>query len=332
MTQLVPALRSMDLVKAGVEGWWGDITHMVKLATGEVTYGDYSVGVPANLGAESCAVLATYWVTFAIFLYFVDKYVLPPFSRFMVGDELSKDSEGGKTGTPLRVKYSIAVRELAFYAFSTTVHIWLYALRHQWAWPSGFHLLYQHRDDIFVEREMRFTAFFETTWYMVTVVFLFMDFKRKDFAVMVAHHLITIALIWTSWQPSHVHTGAVVIMLHNPSDVLLQLAKLCSYKAWAPFDTIFFVLLAISWPILRLYAFPLFIKEAFTHEVLVENWQPVNALGSWLLAALVPLHLYWFVLILKVIVKAVTGGGLKDNREEGDGVDSVKAKETKKTA
>ena len=114
VTQLVPALRSMDLVKAGVEGWWGDITHMVKLATGEVTYGDYSVGVPANLGAESCAVLATYWVTFAIFLYFVDKYVLPPFSRFMVGDELSKDSEGGKTGTPLRVKYSIAVRELAF--------------------------------------------------------------------------------------------------------------------------------------------------------------------------------------------------------------------------
>merc|ERR1719238_1784557 len=148
----------MDLVKAGVEGWWGDITHMVKLATGEVTYGDY----------------------------FVDKYVLPPFSRFMVGDELSKDSEGGKTGTPIRVKYSIAVRELAFYAFSTTVHIWLYALRHQWAWPSGFHLLYQHRDDILVEREMRFTAFFETTWYMVTVVFLFMDFKRKDFAVMVA--------------------------------------------------------------------------------------------------------------------------------------------------
>jgi len=37
---------------------------------------------------------------------------------------------------------------------------------------------------------MRYTYFFELAWYLTGVALLFLDFKRKDFAVMLTHHVV----------------------------------------------------------------------------------------------------------------------------------------------
>lgn len=50
--------------------------------------------------------------------------------------------------------------------------------------------------------------------------------------------------------------GAIVMILHDPSDVCLESAKVCQYLGFERAATGFFVLLLLSWLGLRLVVFP----------------------------------------------------------------------------
>ena len=49
---------------------------------------------------------------------------------------------------------------------------------------------------------------------------------------MFCHHCFTIVLIGFSFYIGHTPVGCLVIILHNISDVPLQLGKLVNYKQW----------------------------------------------------------------------------------------------------
>lgn len=53
--------------------------------------------------------------------------------------------------------------------------------------------------------------------------------------------------------------GSVVLAIHDASDVILESAKLSKYLGSEIFASIFFLVFALSWVILRLIYFPAFV-------------------------------------------------------------------------
>uniref|UniRef100_A0A803M642 TLC domain-containing protein n=1 Tax=Chenopodium quinoa TaxID=63459 RepID=A0A803M642_CHEQI len=80
--------------------------------------------------------------------------------------------------------------------------------------------------------------------------------RRKDFAVMMSHHIITVLLISCSYMTSFFRIGSIVLALHDASDVFMEAAKISKYSDKELAASVFFGLFALSWLMLRLIFFP----------------------------------------------------------------------------
>ncbi|CAI9769122.1 unnamed protein product [Fraxinus pennsylvanica] len=76
--------------------------------------------------------------------------------------------------------------------------------------------------------------------------------RRKDFSVMMSHHVVTVILIAYSYMARFFRIGAVTLALHDASDVFLEAAKVFKYYENELGASVCFGLFAISWFTLRL--------------------------------------------------------------------------------
>ena len=110
---------------------------------------------------------------------------------------------------------------------------------------------------------------------------LWWEVRRADFGAMLAHHVCTIVLI-VGAHICHFHrAGALVMLLHDPSDVLLEGAKLASYAGWQGAAGALFGALTVSWAALRLGCLPRVVVSVWRDAALV--WSQRAA--RWLAAA-----------------------------------------------
>lgn len=125
--------------------------------------------------------------------------------------------------------------------------------------------------------------------------------------------------------------GALVMALHDPSDVLLEAAKLASYAGFERGAALLFALLAASWAALRLWALPARVMRsvALGAPRVLGGFPFGSRTLNAALFVLLCLHCYWFALIVRVAWTQVTSGRLRDAREE-DGVGEAEEKEEKK--
>lgn len=230
-----------------------------------------------------------------------------------------------------RHKFALSCRELVFYSFSTGMHIWLYALQFDYCWPGHFEKLMETWPVYSVPNEMRFTYFVELSWYIVGIVLLFLDFRRKDFIAMLIHHVATIVMISFSWHVGGVRVGVVVIILHNISDVFLHLAKILNYMDLSVLSHLGLVAFALSFFVLRLVCFPMLIWETIKGvpmfvDGMITGW----GLIIWLKILLVPLHAYWFLIIVRLAMRLMSGEDASEAvNSEYDG--DAPVRDTKKT-
>lgn len=56
--------------------------------------------------------------------------------------------------------------------------------------------------------------------------------------------------------------GSVILLLHDPSDILLELAKLLNYAGKEAASTWAFVAMMVSWALLRLWVYPAYIVHS----------------------------------------------------------------------
>ncbi|KDD73621.1 hypothetical protein H632_c1994p1 [Helicosporidium sp. ATCC 50920] len=151
-----------------------------------------------------------------------------------------------------------------------------------------------------------------------SVMLVCWEVRRRDFGIMLLHHVVTVTLIVLSQHVGLLRIGSAVMALHDVNDVLLESAKLASYANCPAASTALFVLFVACWAVLRLGIFPL--------RAIRSCWLGSReALGFWpgcqleinlLLLALLVMHVYWFVLILRVALRKIRGGKLSDAREE----------------
>jgi hypothetical protein len=119
----------------------------------------------------------------------------------------------------------------------------------------------------------------ETGHYLHLLVAEFFDIKKKDFVQMTIHHTVTLFLLYLSYMMNFTRIGVLVLVLHDASDVFLELAKLCNYSVSHLKTTIyqdtFFTVFAVVFLVTRLYIYPFYVF----HAALVRSMEKNANLG-----------------------------------------------------
>ncbi|KAF5751211.1 LAG1 longevity assurance 2-like [Tripterygium wilfordii] len=150
--------------------------------------------------------------------------------------------------------------------------------------------------------------------YSIAALLLW-ETRRKDFAVMMSHHIITVILIGYSYISRFFCVGSIILALHDSSDVFLEAAKVFKYSEKELGASLCFGFFALSWLILRLICFPLWVIKTTScnlHEYVdisqVYGMSLYYVFNTMLLMLLV-FHMYWWVLICSMIMRQLKNRG-----------------------
>ncbi|KAF2643874.1 sphingosine N-acyltransferase lac1, partial [Massarina eburnea CBS 473.64] len=158
------------------------------------------------------------------------------------------------------------------------------------------------------------------------VLLLMLEKPRKDFKELVAHHFITLTLIWCSYRFHFTYMGIAVYITHDVSDLFLATSKVLNYID-APIVGPFFFVFMCVWGYLRhfinlkiLYSILTEFKTVGPYEL---NWETqqykcslAQAITFSLLAALQAVNLFWWFLICRIAYRFIVNDGLADERSE----------------
>ncbi|VVA21372.1 Hypothetical predicted protein [Prunus dulcis] len=160
---------------------------------------------------------------------------------------------------------------------------------------------------------------------------VFWETRRSDFLVSMAHHIATTVLLVSSYIFKFSRVGSIILALHEGCDVFLEIAKLskyCGYELMAGFAFVSFVL---SWTVLRLIYFPFWIIWSTSYESLLTLDKEKHLvdgsiyyyLFNTLLLCLLICHIYWWMLMVRMLMKQIRARGKIDDdvRSDSEGED-----------
>ena len=192
-------------------------------------------------------------------------------------------------------------------------------------------------------------------FWLQQIVIVHIEDRRKDHVQMFTHHVVTCALIFTSYGYHVTKVGNLILCLMDGVDLFLPLAKILKYlKFRLPCDIAFGVFM-LTWFVARhilymwvcwsLYSHvpdeieygcyrgsvqdlqgPFPVPNDFDH--LTQPFRDPVGLVCWnngikwvflsMLLALQVLLLIWFTMIIKVAYKVISGEGADDTRSDGE--------------
>lgn len=163
----------------------------------------------------------------------------------------------------------------------------------------------------------------ETGFYIAASMSLCIDVKRKDFKEMIIHHISTIGLLLLSYTDNFFKVGSLILVLHDPCDVLLHFAKIAKYVNYQRLTDTLFVVFSISWFVTRLIIFPFKILiPCIFHSPFVScstcHIPYLYYIITGMLCSLQILHVIWFGYLVKAIKVVLTEGQIKDARSDTD--------------
>jgi len=313
-----------------------DVGQLLNVVQGGSVSGDL-VPVEASLGQPETLLPMALATTMAFFyLQAIEAVGSAAAAALRVGSGLDPRRRRRK-----RERFCTAWGEAVYFAVQIFVNYRLFSGA-SWFWPSGWEALMADAGTAVptggaaappyhCAREMRTYYVLEFGWYSMCLVVLFFKRRRSDFLEMLAHHVITSVLIFTSYSCGYLRIGIVVMNLHNLFDPFLNVAKCCHYafkgRLHALAD-VSFGLGAVVFLASRLVLYPVVIYHAWSFAAAHPGTEPVRGatFDLWacrvLLCMLYPIHLFWFCLILKVAKKALVGGTVQnDERSDGESED-----------
>lgn len=268
--------------------------------------------------------------------FLLDRLIFEPLGRFFVcssaegslSKKLSDTEKEALVKTLVKFKESAwkCVYYLSAEIFSLTITYnepWFTNTKYFWVGPGD-----QTWPDQKSKLKLKILYAFAAGFYTYSIFALvFWETRRKDFGVSMSHHVATVALIVFSYQARFARIGSVVLALHDASDVFLEVAKLSKYSGSEIIPSIAFLLFALSWVILRLLFFPLWVIYSTSYEVLslvdqskYGNGPLLYYLFNTLLISLLVLHIYWWILIYRMILRQIQARGNieKDVRSDSE--------------
>jgi len=185
-------------------------------------------------------------------------------------------------------------------------------------------------------------------WAFTGVSCKWFEERRKDYVEMMAHHVLTVALILTAQLNGETAFGLVVLAVHDTSDVFLDLMKMANYlkvegrHGFFITEICFVLNTYVAWPYLRLYVYPAFVisgqflgyqdKCTGVDGYVTTAWD-VRSVPLWItarttgLSILFLLHVFWWYILNRIGFKLVMG---QSGHTAGDEEYEISMKDKKK--
>ncbi|KAF5202266.1 Lag1 longevity assurance-like protein [Thalictrum thalictroides] len=150
--------------------------------------------------------------------------------------------------------------------------------------------------------------------------------RRKDFSIMMSHHIVTTFLISYSYITSFFRIGSVILALHDASDVFMEAAKVFKYSGKELAASVLFGCFAVSWVVLRLLFFPFCVIKTTSYDFIKILMASDDSNRSYyyvyntMLITLLIFHIYWWILIFSMIRRQLKNKGQvgEDIRSDSD--------------
>ncbi|XP_074275368.1 ceramide synthase LOH2 [Silene latifolia] len=258
-------------------------------------------------------VIAVYFaVSFVAARFFLDKFVFRRLSIWLLI----------KASTPLKfnevtqakiVKCSESLWKLAYYA---TVEAWVLRITYREPWFTDIYEYFNGWPNQELKLPLKLLYMCQCGFYIYSIAALLIwETRRKDFAVMMSHHVITVILIGYSYIVRFFRIGSIVLALHDASDIFMEAAKIFKYSEKELAASIFFGFFAVSWLMLRLIYFPFWVIRATSYLMgdymnLSEPYpRSLYYVFNTLLLMLLVFHVYWWILICSMIRRQLRNKG-----------------------
>lgn len=156
---------------------------------------------------------------------------------------------------------------------------------------------------------------------------LVLDIKRIDFVEYVLHHFLTFTLILFSYSVGYLPIGAAVMILHDVTDLGASIFKLVVDITPTFVEVTGYLLMLVPWIYFRLWFFPLHVIGRILEEM--NDWHGVRinkqmiVMLTAFLCALCCLHVFWFYLMIKGLVRRTRTRAWRDQVSLGGSSNSV---------
>lgn len=200
-----------------------------------------------------------------------------------------------------------------------------------WSWPSERWWAGYADGRLVMRNDVRcYYILYASRYAQMSVSLLFLEKRRKDFLQMLIHHVVTLLLTALSYTFGFYRVGAVIMVLMDPADVPLHIAKVCNYFAkaggrrrrWKFLANRFFEAFVVVFLVTRILMFSYVVwsisVESHRHIPNWGSWPGVSMASMALSWALLAIQVLWFFLILKVAARVLSGQDVEDVRSDDD--------------
>ncbi|VFQ72537.1 unnamed protein product [Cuscuta campestris] len=260
--------------------------------------------------------------------FLLDKFIFRRLAVWLVRNGPTTNRRVNETTRAKVAKCSESMWKLTYYA---TVEFWVLSTIYYQPWFVDNKQYIRGWPDHELQPSIALVYMCQCGFYIYSIAALLVwETRRKDFAVMMSHHIITVMLISGSYMTRFFRAGSVVLALHDASDVFMEAAKVFKYSEKEFGASLFFGLFAVSWLVLRLVIFPFWVIwsscyymiEVLRLSELLSHVLLYYAFNTMLLTLLV-FHLYWWILICSMIRRQLKNRGQvgEDIRSDSEGED-----------
>ncbi|XP_021718289.1 LAG1 longevity assurance homolog 3-like [Chenopodium quinoa] len=273
---------------------------------------------------------------FALFFpsvrFFLDRVVFEKIGKRLIFGKNYQIKDGDTDGKKKLRKFKESAWKCMYYlsaeilALSVTYsEPWFTQTKYFWVGP-GDQVWPDQKTKMKLKGLYMYTAGFYT--YSIFAL-IFWETRRSDFGVSMGHHFATVILIVLSYTARFARAGAMILALHDASDVFLEVGKMSKYSGFEAIASVSFIFFVISWILLRLIYYPFWILWSTSYEVIQsvdKSKHPIEGpiyyyLFNTLLYCLLVLHIYWWVLMYRMLVKQVQARGQLSDDVRSDSED-----------
>ncbi|RLN56304.1 hypothetical protein BBJ29_006579 [Phytophthora kernoviae] len=262
--------------------------------------------------------------------YVVDTLVIRPSVNFLIRKKMLSEDKKDKTRESLYKNAAVGV----FHMFG-----WYIGWSESWFMNKEeyFKDYPYHLNETQRWYTMIYLAFwFQSIDFMLNLTNNHYTVKRKDNAEMLVHHFVTITLMTFTYFMDLTRAGLCILMIHDVNDLILETGKVFVYLQWETVANILFGIFALVWFAVRwfFYSYNILhgayvfayrdiiapIQEAGSfHGVDASVWYWAWVIWFGFLCMLLVLHVYWGVLIVKMIIRVLGDGNVeKDIRSDSE--------------
>ncbi|KAK9692796.1 Sphingosine N-acyltransferase lag1 [Basidiobolus ranarum] len=226
---------------------------------------------------------------------------------------------------------------------------WLF-LYYTVSWSIGFYIIYSgpywtNTAHFWIQYPHKAIPHLSKWYYLVQTGFWLQQFfvlhaekKRSDYPQMLIHHIATSLLVSGSYITYFTRIGTSVLCIMDSADILLALAKCLRYLKFQKLCDCVFGSFVLVWAYTRHYLgfkimWSMWIEADMYLQVDCRPYQGIflcrelQYLFVGLFAVLQVLMIFWFIQILKIIWRVLSGSNAEDTRSDSES-ENVKSKET----